>query len=307
MTHPHQPAEPESARVPAGRPPAGTPNPSPVGRLAATVDRLRREVRAAQAEADGRALIELAKGILVERLRCGPAQAARQLAELTEQAGMTPLEFAVEVINQASRDRLSEVTSAFLAATAGGAEVTGAPRSGSSAVRLRAAESGALAARDAQAVADSLMEHALRPSARRRWPSGRWAATGRSRWRAARDSRSRRRGAGDMCRPVWRPWRVVGSVSERASGSVVCRRPGCPPSAGITTRTAAGSPCLRAPAAGSTAYWRSSGPHRSNLSRRRSSVRSRPWPSCVRTPWRPPPRTTPTAPRGPPSCRTSPS
>uniref|UniRef100_A0AAU1I8H2 SpoIIE family protein phosphatase n=1 Tax=Streptomyces sp. NBC_00180 TaxID=2903632 RepID=A0AAU1I8H2_9ACTN len=163
MTHPHQPAEPESARVPAGRPPAGTPNPSPVGRLAATVDRLRREVRAAQAEADGRALIELAKGILVERLRCGPAQAARQLAELTEQAGMTPLEFAVEVINQASRDRLSEVTSAFLAATAGGAEVTGAPRSGSSAVRLRAAESGALAARDAQAVADSLMEHALRP------------------------------------------------------------------------------------------------------------------------------------------------
>lgn len=127
------------------------------------MDRLRREVRAAQAEADGRALIELAKGILVERLRCGPAQAARQLAELTEQAGMTPLEFAVEVINQASRDRLSEVTSAFLAATAGGAEVTGAPRSGSSAVRLRAAESGALAARDAQAVADSLMEHALRP------------------------------------------------------------------------------------------------------------------------------------------------
>lgn len=127
------------------------------------MERLRREVRAAQAEADGRALIELAKGILVERLRCGPAQAARQLAELTEQAGMTPLEFAVEVINQASRDRLSEVTSAFLATTAGGAEVTGPPRSDSSAVRLRAAESGALAARDAQAVADSLMEHALRP------------------------------------------------------------------------------------------------------------------------------------------------
>lgn len=44
---------------------------TPVGRLAATVERLRREVRAAQAEADGRALIELAKGILVERLGCG--------------------------------------------------------------------------------------------------------------------------------------------------------------------------------------------------------------------------------------------
>ncbi|MGC0360403.1 serine phosphatase RsbU (regulator of sigma subunit) [Streptomyces sp. SAI-124] len=72
---------------------------------------------------------------------------------------MTPLEFAVEVINQASRDRLSEVTSAFLAATA-----SADPDAGhSSAVRLRAAESGALAADDTQAVADSLLEHALTP------------------------------------------------------------------------------------------------------------------------------------------------
>ncbi|WP_406224264.1 SpoIIE family protein phosphatase [Streptomyces canus] len=130
---------------------------TPVGRLAATVERLRREVRAAQAEADGRALIELAKGILVERLGCGPAQASRQLAELTAQAGVTPLEFAVEVINQASRDRVSEVTSAFLAATAG------PPDGRSPAVRLRTAESGALAAQDTQAVADSLLEHALTP------------------------------------------------------------------------------------------------------------------------------------------------
>ncbi|MEU1479153.1 SpoIIE family protein phosphatase [Streptomyces sp. NPDC005760] len=132
---------------------------SPVGRLAATVERLRQEVRAAQAEADGRALIELAKGILVERLGCGPAQASRQLAELTAQAGVTPLEFAVDVINQASRDRLSEVTSAFLAATAS----ADPPEGHSSAVRLRTAESGALAADDTQAVADSLLEHALTP------------------------------------------------------------------------------------------------------------------------------------------------
>ncbi|MCW7942615.1 antitermination regulator [Streptomyces hygroscopicus] len=142
---------------------------SPVGRLAATVERLRREVRAAQAEADGRALIELAKGILVERLGCGPAQAARQLTELTEQAGATPLEFAVEVINQASRDRLSEVTTAFLSIARGPAEGdapasdAASPADRSSAVRLRAAESGALAAEDAQAVADSLLEHALTP------------------------------------------------------------------------------------------------------------------------------------------------
>ncbi|MEU7409924.1 MULTISPECIES: SpoIIE family protein phosphatase [Streptomyces] len=132
---------------------------TPVGRLAATVERLRREVRAAQAEAEGRALIELAKGILVERLGCGPAQAARQLAELTEQAQVTPLEFAVDVINQAARDRVSEVTEAFLSVAADPAE----PAEDSAAVRLRAAESGVLAAPDTQAMADSLLAHALRP------------------------------------------------------------------------------------------------------------------------------------------------
>ncbi|GGX00871.1 transcription antitermination regulator [Streptomyces malachitofuscus] len=139
--------------------PAGVSADSPVGRLAATVDRLSREVRAAQAEAEGRALIELAKGILVERLGCGPAQAARQLTELTEQAGTTQLEFAVEVINQAARDRMSEVTDAFLAATRAAGDAGPEP----AAVRLRAAESGALAADDTQAVAESLLEQALRP------------------------------------------------------------------------------------------------------------------------------------------------
>ncbi|WP_374117064.1 SpoIIE family protein phosphatase [Streptomyces sp. MNU76] len=136
---------------------------TPVGRLAATVERLRREVQAAQAEADGRAVIELAKGILVERLGCGPAQAALQLAELTEQAGVTPLEFAVEVINQAARDRLSEMTTALLANTASRDDTDDPPGGGSLAVRLRTAESAALAAHDAQAVADSLLEHALTP------------------------------------------------------------------------------------------------------------------------------------------------
>ncbi|MER7718833.1 SpoIIE family protein phosphatase [Streptomyces flaveolus] len=140
---------------------------SPVGRLAATVDRLSREVRAAQAEAEGRALIELAKGVLVARLGCGPAQAARQLTELAEQSQVTPLEFAVDVINQAARDRMSEVTDAFLAATAAAeAEKAGEAEqqsAESAAVRLRAAESGALAADDTQAVADALLEQALRP------------------------------------------------------------------------------------------------------------------------------------------------
>ncbi|GGM07165.1 transcription antitermination regulator [Streptomyces fumigatiscleroticus] len=155
--HPSEPAGVEPRLDTAGG--VDVPPVSPVGRLAATVERLSREVRAAQAEAEGRALIELAKGILVERLKCGPAQAARQLAELTEQARMTPLQFAVEVINQAARDRMSEVTDAFLAATAAAGEPVADP----AAVRLRAAESEALAADDTQSVADALLEQALRP------------------------------------------------------------------------------------------------------------------------------------------------
>ncbi|MFE9174275.1 SpoIIE family protein phosphatase [Streptomyces kebangsaanensis] len=156
MSTTEQPREPAAGPRPEQPDLAGVSPTSPVGRLAATVERLRHEVRTAQAEAEGRALIELAKGILVERLGCGPAQAARQLAELTEQSKVTPLEFAVEVINQAARDRVAEVTDAFLAAAAGASERD-------SAVRLRAAESGALAADDTQAVADSLLQHALRP------------------------------------------------------------------------------------------------------------------------------------------------
>ncbi|MFH9676230.1 SpoIIE family protein phosphatase [Streptomyces sp. NPDC017405] len=158
----HEPGTPAGvpARLPAAdQVPADASAATSVGRLAATVERLRREVRAAQAEAEGRALIEVAKGILVERLSCGPAQAARQLAELAEQAQVTPLEFAVDVINQAARDRVAEVTEAFLSVAA---DPSG-PVEESAAVRLRAAESGVLAAPDTQAMADSLLEHALRP------------------------------------------------------------------------------------------------------------------------------------------------
>lgn len=130
---------------------------SPVGRLAVTVERLRNEVQAAHAAADGRALMDLAKGVLVERLHCGPAEAARQLSELAEQSAMTPLELAVDIINQAARDRLTEVAVDFATA------VRDTPPTMSAAVRLRTAESSALAAEDTQAVAESLLQHALEP------------------------------------------------------------------------------------------------------------------------------------------------
>ncbi|QFZ19158.1 SpoIIE family protein phosphatase [Saccharothrix syringae] len=161
-------------------------------RLAATVERLSREVREAHAVADGRALIELAKGVLVERLGCGPAEAARQLALLAEQAGLGQLELAADVINQAARDQLTEVAGELL-----GQPGEGAGRS--AVVRLRTAESGALAAGDTQAVAESLLEHALAPL----------GATAVAIWSAAMDASLTLRGSAGFVAEEARRWRYV--------------------------------------------------------------------------------------------------
>jgi serine phosphatase RsbU (regulator of sigma subunit) len=132
-----------------------------VGRLAATVERLRGQVRDAQAAADGRALVEIAKGILIERLRCGPVQAARQLSDLAQQSGLSPLELAADIINQAARDQMAQVAADFVRRADGTGDH--AADGTSLAVRLRTAESAALAAGDTQAVAESLLRHALAP------------------------------------------------------------------------------------------------------------------------------------------------
>ncbi|MGW0811546.1 SpoIIE family protein phosphatase [Nonomuraea sp. NPDC002799] len=131
-----------------------------VGRLAATIERLRGEVQRAQLAVDGRALIEVAKGVLIERLRLSVTSAAQQLATLADQAGLTQLELAADIINQAAQDRISEAAHAFLVATR--SEELSREAAGI-AVRLRSAESAALRATDAQSVVESLLEHALTP------------------------------------------------------------------------------------------------------------------------------------------------
>ena len=127
-----------------------------VGRLAATVTRLRREVEQAHAAAGGRALVELAKGILVERLHCGPYAAGRQLAVLAESSGVSLLELAADIVNQAAQDELSAIAEQLLAAS-------GDRRPASDVTHLRTAESGILTAPDTQAVAESLLRYALAP------------------------------------------------------------------------------------------------------------------------------------------------
>ncbi|MGW0366183.1 SpoIIE family protein phosphatase [Streptomyces sp. NPDC002990] len=163
---------PPARTSPDGQPassPAPSPSPTAVARLVATVERLRREVREAEAAADGRALVELAKGILVERLGCGPAQADSQLETLAAQAGISRLELAADITNQAARDRVSEVSAGFAERLkappdpAPAQEAAPDPAAPALSVRLRTAESGVLAADEPQAVARALLDNALHP------------------------------------------------------------------------------------------------------------------------------------------------
>ncbi|MET9887320.1 SpoIIE family protein phosphatase [Streptomyces sp. NPDC006430] len=158
-THPHD--DPSVIGGPAGN---TVPHQAatPLGRLVATVERLRREVQEAHAAADGRALVELAKGILIGQLHCTPAAAARQLDLLCRESGLSPLELAADIVNQASRDHVSEIAAEFVERT--GTADPSCARHSTVAVRLRTAESGVLAAADdTQAVAESLLTHALEP------------------------------------------------------------------------------------------------------------------------------------------------
>ncbi|MFD8411066.1 SpoIIE family protein phosphatase [Streptomyces sp. NPDC059650] len=128
-----------------------------VGRLAGIVERLRRELDQVHADAAGRALVEMAIGVLVERLQCGPTEASTQLAALADKAGVPPLALAADLVNQAAADRISAVARDFVASSAA------APAADSVGVRLRSAEAHALAGQDTEAAARSMLEHALRP------------------------------------------------------------------------------------------------------------------------------------------------
>ncbi len=69
-------------------------------RLTTLIARQRDELDAARSQAAARAVVDLARGMLMERLGCGPAEAQRQLAHLAAEAGTTVAELAAEVTSQ---------------------------------------------------------------------------------------------------------------------------------------------------------------------------------------------------------------
>lgn len=137
--------------------------------LAATVDRLSTEIRALREESEARVLVNLAEGVLVERLNCAPAEAARQLQRLASDARMALPELAADIVNQAASDATAGAVAEARAAqatpaTGRTAEGAAGPRDGGAALRLRTAEAAAvLAGDDTQALARALLDRALRP------------------------------------------------------------------------------------------------------------------------------------------------
>jgi hypothetical protein len=71
-----------------------------VTRLAAVVERQRRELALARAEADLAAVVAMARGVLMERHGWSVAEAARQLTDMSASAGMPQHELAAAVLRQ---------------------------------------------------------------------------------------------------------------------------------------------------------------------------------------------------------------
>ena len=63
-------------------------------RLAAVIDRQRRELDRMSAAAAGESVVAMAQGVLMERLGLSPAEAASQLAELATATGIPLAEMA---------------------------------------------------------------------------------------------------------------------------------------------------------------------------------------------------------------------
>ncbi|GAA2036569.1 SpoIIE family protein phosphatase [Catenulispora yoronensis] len=143
------PAEPVGAAL---GPPASA---AGIGRLAATVERLRTQLDDAESTAEFRTLIALARGVLMERLRISPATATRQLEELAARSGMPVVELAADIV--------AEITGESPGRVPDGADPAPGAGALSLNVRLRAAEAGVLSASDVHAAAGSLHRHALAP------------------------------------------------------------------------------------------------------------------------------------------------
>ena len=104
-----------------------------------------------------RSVVDLARGILMERLRCSPAEAQAQLAHLSAESGTSLAELAAQITGQQSAAAVSREPSE--------ADAPGAPDSTPpNTHRVALAGAAAEAAQDGGGIAAAVLEEALAPA-----------------------------------------------------------------------------------------------------------------------------------------------
>ncbi|HEY3906459.1 MAG TPA: SpoIIE family protein phosphatase [Streptosporangiaceae bacterium] len=94
-----------------------------VARLTELVARQRTELDQVRAQAAERAVIDLARGVLMERLGCPAADAARQLSKIAADSGVPLIQLASDIVGEpVTASRLSEQSSEPLASSVAVAE-----------------------------------------------------------------------------------------------------------------------------------------------------------------------------------------
>src|SRR4051794_4686717 len=135
-----RPGEPRQGRAGSTGSPADVPtSPEPTEALAALVAKLRAELSGVRTAMRNRAVIEQAKGVLVERLRVTPDQAFDQLVRLSQRANIKLIEVAAAIVGSTAPDpraaaavarELGPAGGATRPAGAGPAAASGQPRPG---------------------------------------------------------------------------------------------------------------------------------------------------------------------------------
>jgi serine phosphatase RsbU (regulator of sigma subunit) len=131
-------------------------------RLSALIARQRQELDGLQSAAAARSVVDLARGMLMERLGCSPAEAQEQLEHLSAESGTSLAELAAQIAGQPAPARASNGHPVSVgpgpagpeSAAGPGPAVNGAPRGGLAAAAMETAADGS-------GIATALLEEAL--------------------------------------------------------------------------------------------------------------------------------------------------
>jgi serine phosphatase RsbU (regulator of sigma subunit)/PAS domain-containing protein len=119
-------------------------------RLSALIARQRRELDRLQADAAVRSVVDLARGMLMERLGCSPAEAQAQLEHLSAESGTSLAELAAQITGQLTAPALLDA----------GEPASPPP----DALRIALAGAAMETARDGDSLASAVLEEALAPA-----------------------------------------------------------------------------------------------------------------------------------------------